>query len=75
VLPVHVDVGADTGTEAVDGSDVIVAFVSPAVMDMIEAKMMADTVDFMLSDIDVGVVIDQSVGCWILDGRRFMRPR
>ena len=49
--------------------------VSPVVMDMIEAKMMADTVDFMLSDIDVGVVIDQSVGCWILDGRRFMRPR
>jgi len=62
VLPVHVAVGADTGTEAVDGNDVIgTVVVSPAAMDMIEAKVTADTGYFMLSDIDSVVVIDQSV--------------
>jgi len=40
---VHVDVGADTGTEAVDGSGVIgAAVVSSAVMGMIEPNMMTD---------------------------------
>ena len=52
VLPVHVAVGA---IGAYDGNVAYVGYgvgtvVSPVVMDMIEAKMMADTADFMLSD-------------------------
>jgi hypothetical protein len=54
VLPVHVAVGAIAdGNGAFDGAyvgDRVGTVVSAVVMEMIEAKMMTGTADFMLSD-------------------------